>query len=146
MLPWNKSGAEARVWVSGSGNCAGEPCRAVTAQGHEHGRYVLLRTEVSARACDRWNIGRRKMGITDKAKAQASHVAQKTQEAARSGKAKLDKAQANQRANAMLQQLGALVYTERTGHGTADSRAKIDKQISDISAHEQENGLNMTGQ
>jgi hypothetical protein len=86
------------------------------------------------------------MGIMDKAKAQASQVAQKTQETARSGKARLDKAQANQRANAMLQQLGASVYAERTGHGTADSQAKIDKQISDISAYEQENGLNLTGQ
>jgi hypothetical protein len=103
MLPWNKSGTEARVWV-------------------------------------------RKMRITDKAKAQASQVAQKTQETARSGKAKLDRAHANQRANAMLQQLGASVYTERTGHGTADSQAKIDKQISDISAYEQENGLNLTSQ
>jgi len=85
------------------------------------------------------------MGITDKAKAQASQVAQKTQETARSGKAKLDKAQASQRANAMLQRLGASVYAERTGRGTADSQAKIDKQISDISAYEQENGLNLTG-
>jgi hypothetical protein len=56
MLPWNNSGAKARVWVSGSSNCAGEPCSAVTAQGgHEHGGRVLLRTEVSARSCDRWN-------------------------------------------------------------------------------------------
>jgi hypothetical protein len=86
------------------------------------------------------------MGITDKAKAQASQVAQKAQETGRSGKAKLDQAQANRHANAMLQQLGASVYTERTGHGTADSKAKIDKQISDISAYEQENGLNLTGQ
>ena len=45
----------------------------------------------------------------------------------------------------MLGKLGASVYTERTGHGTADSQAKIDKQISDISAYEQENGLNLTG-
>jgi hypothetical protein len=86
------------------------------------------------------------MGITDKAKAKASQAAQKTQETARSGKAKLDKAEASQRANAMLQQLGVSVYTERTGHGTADSQAKIDKQIRDISAYEQENGLNLTSQ
>ena len=147
MLPWNKSGAEARVWVSAYSNCAGEPCRAVTAQGgHERRPRVLLRTEVSARSGDHWNIGRRRMGITDKAKAQASQVAQKTQETARSGKAKLEKAQANQRANAMLQHLGMAVYAERTGHGTADSQAKIDKQISDISAYEQENDLNLAGQ
>jgi hypothetical protein len=85
------------------------------------------------------------MGILDKAKAQASQVAQKSQEAAQAGKAKLDQAQANQHANAMLQQLGAAVYAERTGHGAADSQAKIDKQINDISAYERENGLNLSG-
>jgi hypothetical protein len=94
MLPWNMCGEPA--------------ARSPPGAAGEHGRRVLLRTEVSARSCDRWNIGRR--------------------------------------ANAMQQQLGASVYTERTGHGTADSQAKIDKQMSDISAYEQENGLNLTGQ
>jgi len=84
------------------------------------------------------------MGIMDKAKAEAGQVAQKTQEAAQSGKAKYDQAQANQHANAMLQQLGAAVYAERTGHGTTDSQTKIDKQISDISAYERENGLSLS--
>ena len=85
------------------------------------------------------------MGIMDKAKAQASQVGQKTQDAAQAGKAKYDQAQANKHANGMLQQLGATVYAERTGHGTADSQAKIDKQINDISAYERENGLNLSG-
>jgi hypothetical protein len=86
------------------------------------------------------------MGIMDKAKAQAGHVAQKTQERAQAGKAKYDQSQANQHANAMLQQLGASVYAERTGHGTADSQAKIDKQVNDISAYERDNGLNLTAE
>jgi hypothetical protein len=85
------------------------------------------------------------MGIMDKAKAGAGQVAQKTHDTAQAGKAKYDQAQANQRANAMLQQLGAAVYAERTGHGTADSQAKIDKQINDISAYERENGLSLSG-
>lgn len=85
------------------------------------------------------------MGIMDKAKTEAGHVAQKSQEAAQAGKAKYDQAQANKHANAMLQQLGAAVYAERTGHGAADSQAKIDKQISDISAYERENGLSLSG-
>jgi hypothetical protein len=84
------------------------------------------------------------VGIMDKAKAEASQVAQKTQETAQAGKAKLDQAKANQHANGMLQQLGASLYAERTGHGTADSQAKIDKQIKDISAYERENGLSLT--
>jgi hypothetical protein len=85
------------------------------------------------------------MGIMDKAKADASQVAQKTQETAKAGKAKLDHAQASQHAKTMLQQLGAAVYAEHTGHGAADSQAKIDKQINDISAYEKENGLNLSG-
>jgi len=86
------------------------------------------------------------MGLTDKLRAQASQVAQKTQETAQAGKAKYDQAQASRHADAMLQQLGAAVYTERTGRGTADSQAKIEKLINDISAYERENGLNLTDQ
>lgn len=83
------------------------------------------------------------MGLMDKVKDQASQLAQKTQGTAQQGKAKLNEVQANRRADAMLQQLGALVYAARSAPGTADSQAKIDKQISDISVFEQENGLNL---
>ena len=86
------------------------------------------------------------MGLTDKVKAQGSQVARKTQETAQAGKAKYDQAQANRHADAMLQQLGAAVYAERAGRGPADSQAKIDKLINDISAYERENGLNLTDQ
>jgi len=86
------------------------------------------------------------MGLMDKVKDQASQLAQKTQETAQGGKAKLDQAQANRHADALLRQLGAAVYAERTGSGTADSQANIDKQINDISAFERDNGLNLTGQ
>jgi hypothetical protein len=83
------------------------------------------------------------MGLMDRVKAQATQLAQKTQEAAQEGKARLDQAQANRRADALLRQLGALVFAERTGRGTPDSQAKIDELISTISAHERENGLNL---
>jgi hypothetical protein len=85
------------------------------------------------------------MGLMDKVKAQASQLGQKAQEAAQEGKARIDQAQASRRGDAMLRQLGALVFAERTGRGTADSQAKIDQLISDISAHEQANGLNLSG-
>lgn len=84
------------------------------------------------------------MGLTDKVKAQATEVAQKTQKTAQTGKAKYDQAQASRHADAMLQQLGAAVYAERTGGGTAGSQAKIDKLVNDISAYERDNGLNLT--
>ncbi len=86
------------------------------------------------------------MGLMDKVKAQANQVAQKTQATAHEGKAKLDQAQANRRADALLRQLGAAVYAEHTDRGTAGSQAKIDKLINDISALERENGLNLTDQ
>jgi hypothetical protein len=83
------------------------------------------------------------MGLMDKVRAQANQLAQKTQEAAQEGKARLDQAQANRRGDALLRQLGALVFAERTGRGTPDSQAKIDELINTISTHEQQNGLNL---
>jgi hypothetical protein len=83
------------------------------------------------------------MGLMDKVKAQATQLAQKTQEAAQEGKARLDQAQASRRGDALLRQLGALVFAERTGRGTPDSQAKIDELVSTISTYEQENGLNL---
>jgi len=80
----------------------------------------------------------------DKVKAQANQLAQKTQEAAQEGKARIDQAQANRRGDALLRQLGALVFADRTGRGTADTQARIEQLISEISAHERANGLNMT--
>jgi hypothetical protein len=83
------------------------------------------------------------MGLMDRVKAQATQLAQKTQEAAAEGKARLDQAQANRKGDGMLRNLGALVYAHQTGRGTADSQSKIDSQIQEIQAHERENGLNL---
>ena len=86
------------------------------------------------------------MGLMDKVRAQANQLAQKTQEAAQEGKARIDQAQASRRGDALLRQLGAAVYADRTGRGGADSQSKIDQLISTISAHESENGLNLSDQ
>jgi hypothetical protein len=83
------------------------------------------------------------MGLMDKVKAQATQLAQKTQETARDSKAKFDQSQANKRADALLRDLGALVFAERTGRGSADTQAQIDTLVSDISAHEAQNGINL---
>ncbi|MGH3395343.1 MAG: hypothetical protein ACRDPO_11710 [Streptosporangiaceae bacterium] len=84
------------------------------------------------------------MGLMDKVKAQAGQLAQKTQETAREGKARLDQAQANRRADMLLRNLGALVYSERTNRGTPDTDEQVNKLIGDISAHEAENGINLS--
>ena len=84
------------------------------------------------------------MGLMDKVKAQAGQLAQKTQDTAREGKARLDQAQANRRGDQLLRNLGALVYAERTNRGTPDTQDQIDKLVKDIQAHEAENGLNLS--
>lgn len=84
------------------------------------------------------------MGLMDRVKAQATLAAQKAQEAAQQGKGKLDQAQANRRGDALLRQLGAAVFAERTGRGAPDSQARIDQLVNDITAHEQQNGLNLS--
>lgn len=85
------------------------------------------------------------MGLMDKVKPLASQLAQKTQEKATEGKAKLDQVQAARRGDALLRNLGATVYAHRTGRGTGDQEAKVNQLVSDISAHEQANDLNLAG-
>src|ERR1700735_1950471 len=77
------------------------------------------------------------MGLMDRVKGQATELAQQ-------GKAKYDQVQATRRADAMLRNLGALVYQERTGRGVPDSQAQIDKLVADLSAHEAANGINLS--
>ena len=83
------------------------------------------------------------MGLMDRVRAQATQIAQQAQEAAQEGKARIDQAQAGRRGDMLLRQLGALVFAERTGRGTAESQAQIEQLISDISAYESQNGLNL---
>lgn len=84
------------------------------------------------------------MGLMDKVKAQAGQLAQKTQDTAREGKARLDQAQANRRADMLLRNLGALVYAERTNRGTPGTQDQVDQLVKDIQAHEAENGINLS--
>jgi hypothetical protein len=80
------------------------------------------------------------MGLMDRVRAQATELAQKTQDTA---KAKLDEAQAKRRADTLLRSLGAAVFAERTGRGIPGSQEQIDKLVADLSAHEAETGLNL---
>ncbi len=84
------------------------------------------------------------MGLMDRVKEQANQLAQKTQEAAQEGRARIDQAQAARRGDMLLRQLGALVFAERTGRGTGDSQTQIDQLIGELSAHETQTGLNLT--
>lgn len=86
------------------------------------------------------------MGLMDKVKAQANQIAQKSQEAAREGKARLDQAQANRHADGLFRNLGALVYAEHTNRAAPDSQDQIARLIAEISAHEAQNGINLSAQ
>lgn len=83
------------------------------------------------------------MGLMDKVRAQATQIAQKTQETARDSKIKFDQAQAKRRADAMLRNLGAVVYADRTGRGTAESAAEIDRLVTEIASHEAEHEISL---
>ncbi len=86
------------------------------------------------------------MGLMDRVKTQATVLAQKTQETARDGKAKFDQAQAGRRGDAILRNLGAAVFAERTGRGTPDSQTQIDSLVQEASAYEALHGISLTAQ
>jgi hypothetical protein len=83
------------------------------------------------------------MGLMDRVKAQAAQIAQQAQEVAQEGRARIDQVQAVRRGDALLSQLGVAVLAERTGRGNADSQARIDQLITEISAYERDNGLDL---
>src|SRR2546427_767631 len=78
------------------------------------------------------------MGLMDKVKAQATQVAHKAQEAGKEGKAKLEAAQGKKRGDALLRDLGAAFYAEKTGKGTAETSAEIERVLAELRAHEAE--------
>lgn len=77
------------------------------------------------------------MGLMDKVKAQATVLAQRAEDTARD-------MQARRQADAMLRDLGAAAYAERTGRSTDQTEAKIDKLVSALSAHETQYGVDLT--
>ena len=81
------------------------------------------------------------MPLINRVKEQAAQLAQKTQEAAQEGRARLDQAQARRRADAMFRDLGAAVYAERTGRSGPDSADKIERLVKALSRQEAEQGL-----
>ena len=86
------------------------------------------------------------MGLMDKVKAQANTLAQKTQETANAGKARLDMSQANRRSDGLLRSLGLAVLAERTGRAAPETQAQIDQLIADLTAHETQHGVNLVQQ
>lgn len=80
------------------------------------------------------------MGLLDKAKQQANQLAQKGQEAAKKGQEKIETVQAKKQADALFRDLGAAVFAERTGRGTAETAAETERLLAALRAHEAEQG------
>jgi hypothetical protein len=73
------------------------------------------------------------MGFLDKAKAQAQQLATKGQE-------KFEQTQAKRKEVALLRDLGAAVYAQKSGKGTPETDAEIERLVGELRAHESEHG------
>jgi hypothetical protein len=80
------------------------------------------------------------MGFMDKVKAQATVLAEKAQEGAKAGQAKLSDMQAKKHADALMLELGGLVYSEKAGRGPDDAEAKIADLVEQLHQFESEHG------
>jgi hypothetical protein len=80
------------------------------------------------------------MGFLDKAKQQATQLAQKAQEGVKQGQAKLDQTQSKKKEDALLRDLGAAFYAEKTGKATAETAGEIERLLSELRSHEAEAG------
>ena len=80
------------------------------------------------------------MGFMDKVKAQATVLAEKAQEGAKAGQAKLSDMQAKKHADSLMLELGGLVYSEKAGRAPADVEAKIAELVDQLRQFEAEHG------
>jgi hypothetical protein len=80
------------------------------------------------------------MGLMDKVKSQATQLAEKAQQAGAAGQAKLADLQSKRKADALLLELGGIVYQERTGRGDAAGTARSAELVDLLQKHEAEHG------
>lgn len=84
------------------------------------------------------------MGMLDRMKAQAATATAtataKAKDAAQKGQAKLDALQAARAADALLRELGAAVYAERSGRAGPGTEASIQRTLDALREHEREHG------
>jgi hypothetical protein len=80
------------------------------------------------------------MGFMDKVKSQATALAEKAQEGARAGQEKLSQVQAKRHSDALLLELGGIVYLERAGRPQAGGEARAEAIVSELRTFEAANG------
>ncbi|MDA8381034.1 MAG: hypothetical protein M0020_09450 [Actinomycetota bacterium] len=84
------------------------------------------------------------MGFMDKVKEGAAQVASKAQDAGKAGQAKLEEVQAKRRLDALLRDLGAVVYLDKAGRGSDNAESEAVDLISQIEATEKEHEVQVT--
>jgi phage host-nuclease inhibitor protein Gam len=79
------------------------------------------------------------MALLDKVKQQAAQVAEKAQEAGRAGAARIGDVQAKRQFDALLRDLGAAVYAQRSER-VADNASEVDALCEKLAEMEKEHG------
>ncbi len=80
------------------------------------------------------------MGFLDRVKEQAAVATAAAKDAAQKGQAKLDDLQAKRSGDALLRDLGAAVYAQKTGRSTSTSDADIERLVGALRDHEASHG------
>ena len=80
------------------------------------------------------------MGLMDKVKAQATQLADKAQEAGKTGQAKIEAVQARRRADALLEELGRITYRARTGTSSPADESRSSEIVDQLRQYEAEHG------
>jgi hypothetical protein len=80
------------------------------------------------------------MGLMDKVKSQATQLVDKAQQAGQAGQAKLAEVQAKRKADALLLELGGIVFSEKMGRADAASETRATELVDLLQKHEAEHG------
>jgi hypothetical protein len=80
------------------------------------------------------------VGFLDRVKEQAATASSVAKDAAHKGQAKLDVIQSKRVADAILRDLGASVYAQQTGRGTAETQSNIERMTRALRGHEEAHG------
>jgi hypothetical protein len=80
------------------------------------------------------------MGFLDRVKEQAAVATAAAKDAAQKGQAKLDDLQSKRAGDALLRDLGAAFYAQKTGRSTPTSDADIERLVGALRDHEASHG------
>jgi hypothetical protein len=78
------------------------------------------------------------MGFLDKVKDTAKQVGEKAQHGVEAGKEKLEETKLKKKIEGLKEEIGGLVYDQRTGSGAADAEAEITRIVAEIKSAEEQ--------